>query len=90
MTLRNFPTLKVVCVIAAALLVACLIVAAAAQDNPSQAKGMPEDWSHHHLVFSQPTTVSQSAELQNEPRYWQQWLRRNSCVQSRVRRRQIR
>jgi hypothetical protein len=76
-TLCNFPALKVVRGIAAALLVACLILSAAAQDNPSQTTGLPEDWSHHHLVFSQPTTVSQSAEIQKDLRYLHQLLRRN-------------
>src|SRR5579871_5770630 len=40
--------------------------------------GVPEDWSHHHVVFSQPGTTEEALRLQQEPRYWQQWLRRNT------------
>ncbi len=34
--------------------------------------GLPHDWSHHHLVFSAPTSIEQSVKLSQEPRYWQQ------------------
>ena len=37
---------------------------------------MPEDWSHHHLLFSSPTTTEQSFRLANDTRYVQQWVRR--------------
>jgi len=39
--------------------------------------GIPEDWSHHHVVFSQPRTAEDAVRLQQEPRYWHQWYRRN-------------
>lgn len=39
--------------------------------------GIPEDWSHHHVVFSQPRTAEEAVRLQQEPRYWHQWFRRN-------------
>ena len=35
------------------------------------------DWSHDHLVFSAPDVSSLPVELRQEPRYWQQWWRRN-------------
>jgi hypothetical protein len=43
-------------------------------NNPSH---LPTDWSHRHMVFSPPTSFWQALELQNEPRYWHQWTRRN-------------
>jgi hypothetical protein len=38
---------------------------------------VPSDWSHRHLIFSPPTSVWQSWKLQQEPRYWHQWLGRD-------------
>ena len=39
--------------------------------------GIPEDWSHHHVVFSQPRTAEEAVRVQQEPRYWHQWFRRS-------------
>jgi hypothetical protein len=36
---------------------------------------LPTDWSHHHLVFSQPATAEQSRRERQDPRYWQQLFR---------------
>jgi hypothetical protein len=55
-----------------------------ASGNPSV--GVPEDWSHHHLVFSNPgsfddamrnRTIGQWSNIVNEPRYKIQQLRQN-------------
>src|SRR5271154_4959126 len=35
------------------------------------------DWSSRHLVFSTPTTAAKFAEVSQDPRFHQQWLRRN-------------
>lgn len=37
----------------------------------------PYDWSHHHVVFSNPATAEQSLRVRQDPRYWHQWYRRN-------------
>jgi hypothetical protein len=37
----------------------------------------PDDWSHHHVVFSSPTTLEQSLRVKQDPRFWLQWYRRN-------------
>ncbi len=39
---------------------------------------LPSDWSHRHVVFSAPSNIWQSWQLQKEPRYWQQLVRRNA------------
>jgi hypothetical protein len=36
------------------------------------------DWSHHHLIFSEPHSLMQRFELSRDPRYVQQWMRRNA------------
>lgn len=44
--------------------------------DPAQ-HGIPTDWSHQHLIFSQPSTDRQASEALGNPRYWQQWYRRH-------------
>ena len=46
-------------------------------DGPRQGISLVTDWSHHHLVYSQQTGTDLASALRHEPRYWQQWLRRN-------------
>jgi hypothetical protein len=38
---------------------------------------MAHDWSHRHLVFSNPTTLEQGMRVRQDPRFWQQYFRRN-------------
>ncbi len=35
------------------------------------------DWSSRHLIFSAPSTAAKLAEVSQDPRFQQQWLRRN-------------
>jgi hypothetical protein len=45
-------------------------------DQPSsQAVGLPTDWTHYHLIFSQPSTDEQARSVAADPRYWQQLQR---------------
>ena len=39
--------------------------------------GIPTDWTHHHVIFSQPSTDAQAAAVIHDPRYWQQWNRQH-------------
>jgi hypothetical protein len=39
-------------------------------------QGLPTDWSHRHLIFSEPATATQAARVERDPRYLQQWIRR--------------
>jgi hypothetical protein len=40
--------------------------------------GMVHDWSHRHVVFSNPTTIEQGMRVRQDPRFWQQHFRRNT------------
>ena len=40
-------------------------------------EGLPTDWSHRHVIFSQPTSAEEARLLSDDPRYRQQWYRRN-------------
>src|SRR2546427_174324 len=37
---------------------------------------LPTDWTHSHLIFTQPATVEQARLIGGEPRFWQQMERR--------------
>lgn len=39
---------------------------------------MATDWSHRHLIFSQPHSLFDAFKLSSNPRYVQQWVRRNA------------
>lgn len=44
--------------------------------SPEQ-QGFPTDWSHHHVIFSRPANARAAARIERNPRYWQQFARRN-------------
>jgi hypothetical protein len=41
-------------------------------------QGLPTDWTHRHIVFSQPSTVAQMQRVGQDARFWQQWERNNT------------
>jgi len=56
------------------------------QQEPAGLPGLPEDWTHHHLVFSDPGTEEDAvgngthdawASIVNDPRYVMQQLKRH-------------
>ena len=61
-----------------------VLVARGTNSGHSARVSVPNDWSHRHVVFSRPATALQARQLQKEPRYWHQMLRRNVAVQRRV------
>src|SRR5579864_1879130 len=44
--------------------------------QPGRGVAVPEDWSHHHVIFSHPATAEQESALAKEPRCLQQKYRR--------------
>src|SRR6516162_1082448 len=48
-----------------------------AQETGAVHIGLPTDWSHRHMLFSAPGSPEQAASLFQDPRYVQQWLRRD-------------
>jgi hypothetical protein len=42
-----------------------------------------DDWSHHHMVYSRPSSIAQSLKLKLEPRYLNQSQKRNVTPQQR-------
>ena len=61
-----------------------LLIAATAIAPGSATKGSKRvptplltDWTSRHVVFSAPRTLEQALRIQRDPRYQQQWVRRN-------------
>jgi len=70
----NAARLRTVTGVLGLVVVGWFLTGRAAQPVP---QGLPTDWSHRHVIFSQPGNAAQAARVANEPRYWQQWLRQN-------------
>lgn len=43
------------------------------------AEGFPTDWTHRHVMFSQPADLEQAQRVAQDTRYWQQWYRQKSA-----------
>jgi len=41
------------------------------------AVGIPTDWTHRHVIFSQPSTPEEIARVAGDPRFMQQWYRQH-------------
>jgi hypothetical protein len=57
------------------LALGCVLTVSAAKPSRGGIP-LPTDWSHSHLVFSQPRSVEQAMRLQEDPRFGQQLYRR--------------
>src|SRR5690349_9054116 len=56
-----------------------IALAVLGQENSRNAAlriGIPQDWSHRHVVFSKPDSLQAEITLQRDPRYGHQVLRR--------------
>src|SRR5205809_4092224 len=45
--------------------------------NNDKRLALPQDWSDHNVVFSQPADQQKGFQLSQDPRYWKQYLGRN-------------
>jgi hypothetical protein len=50
------------------------------RDAPAYRVPVIEDWTQRHLIYSAPGSVVRTLELQQQPRYVQQYLRRNVLI----------
>ena len=68
----------------ASVLVASVFILIGAAQIPRQRVSSVEDWTHHHLLYSRPSTWATAWKVQQEPRYWQQKIRRGEMNESRA------
>jgi len=71
--------------VASALLAAWFVMPAVAQREQAYSGGIVEDWTHHHVVFSNPGSVEDAIRrgryeewrrIVTDPRYRLQWMKR--------------
>jgi hypothetical protein len=58
------------------------LVAQSDSDRPNRV-GLPQDWSHNHVVFSNPSNVQTLVSIRQDPRLLHQLLKRNTLGLSR-------
>ena len=82
--------LRIPVALAASLLFVPLL---SGQQHSAQKTGFPDDWSHHHVIFSDPGTAEQAARngtldrwqrIINDPRYALEIAKRNAAAKGSV------
>jgi hypothetical protein len=73
-------TIRVMTGLVSGLTFAMVWVALSAHGQGHGRMSLPQDWSHHHLVFTPPSSIEQAWRLQQEPRFWHQVLSRNASA----------
>ncbi len=68
----------------ATVLAASVFILVGAAQLPRPHISSVQDWTHHHLVYSRPSTWASAWKLQQEPRYWQQKIRRGEMNEPRA------
>jgi hypothetical protein len=53
------------------------LVMSGQEKSPEKRAGLVTDWTSRHLVFSPPSSPEVARKVAQDPRYWQQWARRN-------------
>jgi hypothetical protein len=74
---RKNPRIALAGVALIGTIAAALALAGQETGPPRGTIGMAHDWSHRHVIFSNPTTVEQGLRVRQDPRFWQQYFRRN-------------
>lgn len=75
---------RFVCFLTALLgLVALASVLAGQAAKPNlEGFSLPTDWTHRHVIFSQPAAEEQAKTIGSDLRYWQQWARHNQILRT--------
>jgi hypothetical protein len=85
---NKWVVLHAICVVAAILAAVCLTATARAQQSQESPIGVVDDWTHHHLIFSDPGTLMNATmngrreewqRIMNDPRYRLQQIKRNAA-----------
>lgn len=76
---RRSPAFFALCALALMALAATPF-SAQSPAQPLLDGGYPYDWSHHHVVYSAAANLAELAKVQDQPRYWHEWFRRNAAL----------
>jgi hypothetical protein len=76
----NFPqVIRFGVVLTALVVLGWVLTGQAARPD---AVGIPTDWTHRHVIFSQPSTPEEFARVAGDPRFMQQWYRQRPVLVS--------
>ncbi|MGC1489882.1 MAG: hypothetical protein WA798_00825, partial [Candidatus Acidiferrum sp.] len=78
MTLNNWWRARSAQILVGAVALLALVIVVRKTNAQSGPVHLATDWSHHHLIFSQPHSLLDSFKLSANPRYAAQWMRRNA------------
>ena len=78
MTLKNLWRVRSAQILVGAAVVLALVIVVRKTNAQNGPVHMATDWSHRHLIFSRPHSLLDSFKLSANPRYVQQWMRRNA------------
>ena len=53
------------------------LVMSGQEQSPEKHVGLVTDWTSRHIAFSPPSSPLVATQVGQDPRYWQQWARRN-------------
>jgi hypothetical protein len=68
----------------ALVLIAAVLILIGAAQLPRPHISSVQDWTHHHLIYSQPSSWVSAWHAQQDPRYWQQKIRRGEMNERRA------
>jgi hypothetical protein len=72
--------LRLVLVFASTLALAMVLVSEKTRAQDHVPVHMTTDWSNRHMVYTAPSTFEEAWRLRAEPRYLEQFVRRNSAL----------
>jgi hypothetical protein len=74
---RNRQRSLVLCLSLFGVLSLCPALVGQTSSGAGAGARLPNDWTHHHVIFSQPATAEQAKKLEKNPRYLQQQRRQS-------------
>ena len=77
MTSKNSWRIRVAQILLGVFVIA-LVAVRGVKAGEEQHHHLVTDWSHRHLVYSEPRSLMKRFELSRDPRYVQQWMRRSA------------
>ena len=78
---RQIPALTGLAVIVCAVLIVAMAPASLWAQQPADGHiGLPIDWSHRHVIFTNGASPSVAAATARDPRSWINWMQRSSVL----------
>ena len=83
MRLKNPDIARFIIVLAAVVVVVLALAFQPSHGQNAETRiPFPNDWTHKHVVFTQPSSVAEAWKVEQDPRFWQQLYGRRAQAQS--------